>query len=369
VAKINVLVGLSGGIDSSLTMYLLKERGFNPIGVTMNFDNNIFSENIDIEKNMNTCLSKKNREAINEIRALTDRFNVPFYEIDLSKEFSEFVLQYFKNEYLKGKTPNPCIMCNKKIKFDLLLQKAQDMGISFDYFATGHYAKIEYDDKNGRYLLRKGIDPKKDQSYFLSLLSQDVLKKTIFPLGDWIKEDVRKKVYELNFFSYNKKESQDFYSGDLNKLFGLEDNLGGNIVNSNGKSLGLHNGLHNYTIGQRRGINIAAGKPIYVTKIDKEENIIVVGEESELFSSRFKVTNFNWVSIPPQNSPLKVNGRIRYRHKEAPCIITPADENSIIVEFVTPERAITPGQIFVAYNNDVVVGGGFINNGECKIEN
>ncbi len=348
---------MSGGVDSSVTLHLLKERGFNPIGATMLFNNNIFTPNIRAD--INTCFSNKSREDIDEIRALTDRFGIQFYEIDLSSEFSSSVLTYFKNEYLNGRTPNPCVVCNRDIKFGVLLKKAEALGINFDYISTGHYAKVEYDKISERYFLKKANDLKKDQSYFLSLLSQDTLKKVIFPLGDFTKDEVRRLGRELRLTSSNKKESQDFYTEDLNELFDIK-NSKGDIVNSKGDFFGYHRGIHNYTIGQRRGVNVAAGVPVYVTKIDKSNNKIIIGEDYELLSSKLKVTNFNWVSIPSQEKSFKAEGRVRYRHKETPCLITPIERDSIIVEFEKPERAITPGQLFVAYDGDLVIGAGFI---------
>lgn len=350
-----VLVGLSGGVDSSVTAALLKEKGFNVAGVTMKiWDNSFKSSNL-----RSACYGADEVHDIEDAQKVANDLNIPFHVIDLSKEYKDNIVTYFKNEYLSGRTPNPCVMCNQNIKFYALLEKAKESGIKFDVFATGHYAKVEYDKKTDRYFLKKAKYTRKDQSYFLSFLSQEQLSKVMFPLGKFTKEAVRAKAESFGLFVHDKKESQDFFSGDYNELLNNPESSGP-IINSDGKVLGKHNGIWNYTIGQRKGLGISYKAPLYVTRIDKENNAIIVGLENELYSDELTVTKINWISIHEPNKPFNASAKIRYMHKEAEALITPLSNREVQIKFKEPQRSIAPGQISVFYDKDIVLGGGII---------
>ena len=351
-----VVVGLSGGIDSSVAAALLIEKGYNVIGTTMK----IWNEKISPANFKNACFSRNEKEDLEIIKQTVDLLKIPFHIIDLSKEYNDYIINYFKSEYNEGRTPNPCVVCNKNVKFKALLNNLTKTGVSFDYFATGHYAKIEYDKTSSRYHLKKALDSTKDQSYFLSLLSQEQLSKIIFPLSDLTKKKVREIAESLKLPSSKKKESQDFYSGEYTELLEKKNISRGLIKNERGETLGEHKGIIYYTIGQRRGLGISYNEPLYVTRIDKYSNIVYVGKEEALFKDEVYVKNLNWISIPYLDNEIKIKCKIRYLHKEADAVIKPIESGKVFVKFDVPQKSITPGQFAVFYKEDSVVGAGVI---------
>jgi tRNA-specific 2-thiouridylase len=353
--KIKVAVGLSGGVDSSVSALLLKEKGYEVIGIFMK----IFDEKDRKFLSFKSACYGPEEKDIEDAERVCKILNIPFYTIDLKSEYHEIVFGYFKDEYLRGKTPNPCVICNRFLKFDILLKKAFSSGIEFDYFATGHYARVFYDKKRKRYILKRGIDKDKDQSYFLFLLTQEQLSKIIFPLGEYKKIEVRKIARKNNLPLSDKEESQDFIKGDRYFIFG-NFKKDGDIVDKKGNILGRHKGIIYYTIGQRKGLGIAKGKPLYVIEIDEKNNKIVVGEEKDLYKKILIAENTNFISIEKLEKIMEVKAKIRYKHNPAKAIITPIENNKVKVEFKKPQRAPTPGQAVVFYENDEVVGGGFI---------
>jgi len=349
-----VLVGLSGGVDSSVTAGILKEKGHDVTGATMK----IWDDSFRSTGTGSACFGKDEENDLADIKKLCSHLDIPYHIIDLSKEYKDIVLKYFQDEYCDGKTPNPCVICNARMKFNLLLERARDSGIDFDYFATGHYAKVELDKTSNRYILKKAAYLRKDQSYFLTFLTQEQLSRVMFPLGDFTKEEVRKTAMNFGLHIHDKIESQDFYSGDYNDL--ISPMQKGKIVDTSGKILGEHEGISHYTIGQRRGLGISSNKPLYVVGIDKEKNLIIVGEETFLFKSKLTAKEINWVSIEKPKTEFFAKARIRYKHEEAIARITPVENDRFLVEFYDDQKSITPGQIVVFYDNDVVLGGGII---------
>lgn len=360
--KSTVVVGMSGGVDSTMAAYILKEQGFKVVGVTMA----IWDPSIDIpDLGKSGCFGPGEEKDIKFALAICKKLGIEHHVLDLKKEYKESVLNYFCNEYVCGKTPNPCVMCNQKIKFGALLQKTRDAGIAFDHFATGHYVKVGQDPSTKRYILKKALDPKKDQSYFLSYLTQDQLKQLIFPLGEKTKNDIKRIATELGFKEVAERgESQDFIeTDDYSVLFNKKDIRPGDILDVNGKKIGTHRGIVHYTIGQRKGLGVSGGDSgiLYVLKIDAQNNTITVGAESNLLSKELTASNMNWIAIPELTSPIKVNAKIRQQHKEAPALISPIAGGKVKAVFDSPQRAITPGQTVVFYDNDIVLGGGIIN--------
>ncbi len=306
------------------------------------------------------CFGPHEEKDIESAREICRLLGIPFYSINLAKEYRSIVLDYFRREYLSGRTPNPCIICNKRIKFELLIEKAWQSGISFDYFATGHYARI---DKLGtRLVLKRAADPQKDQTYFLYTLSQKQLSRTIFPLGHLTKARVRELATAMGLPTADRPESQDFISnGNYQVLFAPQEIVPGEIVDDDGNVLGKHKGLIFYTVGQRKGLGIAHKKPLYVLRIDPSKNRLIVGEENRLYQRRALIHEVNFISINRLVEPMEVTAKIRYQHQEAPAIIKPGPgPREVILEFHTPQKAVTPGQSAVFYSGDVVVGGGII---------
>jgi len=359
MSKGRVIVALSGGVDSAVAAALLKEEGYEVTGVTMAiWDGKASGE----AGGRHACYGPGETEDIEDARRVAQRLGIPFYVFDLKSEYRASVLDYFRRQYLAGRTPNPCVMCNRWVKFGALMEKARHRGIEFDYFATGHYARVEYDGTRGRYLLKKARDWRKDQSYFLYYLSQEQLGRCLFPLGTYLKEEVRSMARNLRLTIHAKPESQDFAAGGYLSL--LEGSpQPGPIMNRQGEILGQHRGIVFYTIGQRRGLGLAAGKPLYVTAIDREKNVIVVGTEEEVLGHSLVASGANWIAIEELTEPLQAKAKIRYRHQEAEAGVTPLDSGKVRVEFKEPQRAITPGQGVVFYNGDTVVGGGTIEQG------
>lgn len=357
---------MSGGVDSSLAAFLLKEKGYEVIGITLKLWD--YSEvGGDLYKDGRCC----SLDSMNDARNTCQKIGAPHYVLDFREEFKEEVISNFISEYKKGRTPNPCIVCNTEIKWKLLWNKAKELGA--DYLATGHYARIDYSDENGRYLLLKGVDSTKDQSYALWGLSQENLSKTIFPLGELTKKEVRELARKYNLKTAFKEESQEicFVPDDDYERFLREwDNRDseksfsriktGTVYNLKKERLGEHRGIPFYTIGQRKGLNIALGKPLYVIKIDAEENVVYVGENEDLFKSTFIVSNLNWISVPKLNDRMECLVKIRYMHTPANATILPYSENKVKIIFEKPERAITPGQSAVFYEGEKVIGGGII---------
>jgi len=356
MSKGKVIVGMSGGVDSSVAAALLKEEGYEVIGVTMKIWD---GGTIPKEGAHHACYGPGEEEDIKDAQKVAQILGIPFYIFDLKQEYKTFVLDYFSREYLSGRTPNPCIRCNQQVKFGAMVKKIYDSGIKFDYFATGHYIRVEYDKAGHQYLLKKAKNLKKDQSYFLYSLSQEQLGHILFPIGDYTKEEVKKIARNLELGINNKPESQDFITGGYSFLFNKVIRSGP-ILDQQGKILGRHKGIPFYTIGQRKGLGISSGERLYVTAIDPKRDAIVVGTKKDLLGDKLIASDLNWIDIKKIEKSIKVKAKIRYRHKEAEVEIIPLDKGKISVKFREPQTAITPGQAIVFYDGDVVVGGGVI---------
>jgi len=309
------------------------------------------------------CYGSGEADDIEAAKKVAGQLDIPYHVLDLHAEYQQAVLEYFRDEYLAGKTPNPCVVCNQKIKFGLLLEKAQQSGLSFDFFATGHYARIEQDPQNQRFFLEKSIDIKKDQTYFLYRLTQKQLAKVIFPLGSLLKNDVKKIANEIGLKGLaDKPESQDFYEGEgFGDFFDAADSQPGDIIDTSGQIVGKHHGLIHYTVGQRKGLNIGGLKePLYVIALDSKNNRVIVGHREKLMAKTLIADCLNWISIKTLESPLKATAKIRSTQPEKPCTLIPLDEHRIRVDFDEPQMAVTPGQSIVFYDGDLVLGGGVI---------
>jgi len=354
--KDRVVIGLSGGVDSSTAAALLLEQGYDVVGVTLKMWRNDCAD-----KSESQCGES---HSFVDAREISSKLGIPFYVIDESEKFKKVVIDYFASEYKSGKTPNPCVVCNEKIKFSALINCANELGAK--YVATGHYAKVEFFQQHNRWLLKRGTDLKKDQSYFLFSLKQEQLARIIFPLGNIQKEITRELAAKYNLRTAKKAESQEIcfvpdkdYAQFLKKL-GLINEKKGEIINSSGKLLGYHDGIHLFTIGQRKGIKIAAPQPYYVIDIDPENNRVIVGSKTDLISNELKAVQCNWIMFETLQQEMDVMAKIRYNHPGSSATIIPQKDWNVLVRFHTPQRAITPGQACVFYKNDIVVGGGWI---------
>ena len=349
-----VIVGLSGGVDSSVAAYLLKEAGYKVIGVTMAIWDGQYKSTGN-----HACYGSDEEEEIGEAREVAGKLGIPYHVFNCSAEYKQAVLDYFKSEYLAGRTPNPCIQCNQLIKFGMLPSMARKSGIQFDYFATGHYARVGFDEKYQRYVLKKALDLKKDQTYFIHRLSQDQLKQALMPIGTYNKPEIKELARKVGITTVDLEESQDFYSGDYKDLLEVEEKPG-NIVDSKGKILGRHKGIWNYTIGQRKGLGIAYAEPLYVIGLNREENTVVVGVREETYNGSFIVSDLNWIALESLTTAMDCTAKIRSAQAERNARIEPLEGGKVRVTFFHPNDAITPGQSAVFYDEEVVLGGGII---------
>jgi len=345
---------MSGGIDSSVAAALLVNQGYRVTGVTMK----TWAGGAAPVKARHGCYGPGEEDDIEDARKVAKKLGIDYHVIDLAAEYKTEVLDYFCREYKCGRTPNPCLVCNSRIKFGRLLDAAGESGIEFDYFATGHYARCERDLINGRYLLKKGKDQRKDQSYFLAFLKQEQLARILFPLGDHTKDEARAIASALGLDIKNKPESQDFIGFDYHMI--LEDMTPGPITDSTGKRLGTHRGLGLYTVGQRKGLDLSGG-PYYVTDIDAETNTVIVGRKEELLRSNLVASRLNWIAIERPHASMKLTAKIRYQHAGAEAEVVSLDMDRVEVRFSVPQSAIAPGQAIVFYDGPTVIGAGTIN--------
>jgi tRNA-uridine 2-sulfurtransferase len=353
-----VAVAMSGGVDSSTAAAILKEQGYAVIGLTMH----LWDAGSDGQENFGRCCSP---DDVRDARRVADQIGIPHYVINLRKDFEERVINDFVEEYLHGRTPNPCIRCNERMKFDLLLRKAEELGAIA--LATGHYARITFDPGRKRYLLLKGRDRNKDQSYFLFSMTQGQGSKVLFPLGEKTKGEVRQVAERFGLRVAQKRESQEIcfvpendYRRFVEQRKGETIGQPGEIINRQGKRLGHHRGIYSYTIGQRRGLGIASPNPLYVLALDVEKNCVIAGERDELMTFGLVAAQLNWISISRLEEKMESQVQIRYRHPGAPAILTPLEGGKLRVDFQNPQRGVTPGQAAVFYRGDEIVGGGWI---------
>ncbi len=343
-------------MDSSVAALLMQQQGFDCIGVTMKLYDGYDTDAVQGK----TCCSLND---VQDARSVAFSIGMPFYVFNFTQDFHTQVIDRFIASYEKGLTPNPCIDCNRYIKFDRLIQRALQMG--FDYVVTGHYAQVAKDPTTGRTLLKKGVDPTKDQSYVLFHMTQHQLSHLLLPLGSLPKTEVRRLASEFGFINAEKHDSQDIcfvpdgdYAAFIEKTTGKQYNSG-RFIDEDGNTLGTHKGLIHYTIGQRKGLGLSLPRPLYVADKNIAENTVLLAENKELYRSSFLVDDCNWISIPELTAPMQANVKARYRHQEQPATITP-QENGVLVNFEQPQRAITPGQAAVFYDGDTVIGGGTI---------
>jgi tRNA-specific 2-thiouridylase len=354
--RTRVAVGLSGGVDSSVAAALLCKQNYEVYGLTME----IYDGSVDLDESAkHACYGPGEKEDVESAAAICEKLKIPFQAIDLRQEYKNHVIDYFRNEYLEGKTPNPCVVCNQKLKFGFLLEKARQAGCEFDYFATGHYARIV---KSGsRFLLKRAADRSKDQTYFLYGLTPQQLARTLFPVGDHTKQQVREMAYSLSLETADREESQDFIDGgDYSILFSEDEIKAGEIVNEKGQVLGEHRGIIHYTIGQRRGLGIGSHQPLYVSRIDAASNRIVVSHH-EHRSNGLVAGDLNWIGVDRIERPQEVQVKIRLQHKETDATVYPPDGDQTRILFKKPQLSVTPGQSAVIYADDTVLGGGIIN--------
>jgi len=357
VKKQRVVVAMSGGVDSSVTAALLLEQGYEVIGMTMQiWDYAGYTATHD--DSFGSCCSL---DDVQDARRVAESLDIPFYVVNFEKDFQSRVIDRFCEDYFSGRTPNPCVLCNQTLKFELLMRRALEL--EADYLATGHYAQIVEDD--GRYFLTKGLDSAKDQSYFLFTLSQQQMAHTLFPLGGMSKPEVRALAARFDLRVAEKPESQDICfvpDGDYVRFLEEQrgsDQLNGEIVHVSGEVLGHHRGIYRYTVGQRRGLGIGWTAPLFVVGIDVENRRVIVGEKEHLSRSSLTVFDCNW-SIATPDQPFECRCRIRYRHQEVAARILPGENGEVHVEFAQPQAGITPGQAAVFYDGDRVLGGGWI---------
>ncbi len=354
-----VVVAMSGGVDSSVAAALLQERGFDVIGITMK----LFSlpEELCRSEDLRSCCG---RRAIEDAHRVAVHLGIPHYIADFQEEFEEAVISDFGREYGRGRTPNPCIRCNEHIKFKALLERARRLDA--DLLATGHHARVKWDGAVGLFLLRKGKDRAKDQSYFLYRLTQAQLARVLMPVGEFTKAEVREMAGRWKLPVAEKKESQetcfaplgnypDFLTKRVPAAF-----LPGPIKDAAGHLLGQHKGIGFYTVGQRRGLGISSSRPLYVVALDSPRNVVIVGPESDLYRKKLEASSLRLIALKNIEGPLAVRAKIRYKHAGAKAIVTPLSPGRIEVEYERPQRAITPGQSVVFYRRDIVLGGGII---------
>jgi tRNA-specific 2-thiouridylase len=377
--RTRVICGMSGGVDSSATAALLLEQGYEVIGITLK----LWPQDC-VSRAEDKCCGP---QAVTDARAVCHQLGIPYYLIDESAEFHQHVIQYFADEYKAGRTPNPCVMCNQNLKFGRLIDRANQLGAQ--YIATGHFARVERAvpgsagvspasaqetdcrrdagaPSAGRYLLKRGCDLKKDQSYFLFSLRQDQLARALFPLGEKTKSDTREVARHCRLKTADKEESMEICfvpDNDYGKFLeqaNLVRKHRGEIVDLHGRVLGQHDGIEFYTIGQRRGLGLTTPKPVYVVELDTVHNRVVVGDESALDCDEFSVANCNWIPCDQLAEPIEVTAKIRYNHPGTSATVTPAGQGGARVKLHEPQRAVTPGQAAVFYQNDLVIGGGWI---------
>ena len=350
-----VLIAMSGGVDSSVAAYLMKQRGCDCVGVTMRLFSN---DDIGLSRERSCC----SLDDVQDARSVAAKLAIPYYVFNFTGDFKLQVIDRFTSAYACGQTPNPCIDCNRYLKFERLYERAQLMGC--DAVVTGHYARIGQE--GGRWVLKKALDASKDQSYVLYSLTQEQLAHTRLPLGEFAKSDTRRIAEELGFFNARKPDSQDIcFVPDGDYAAFIERTTGktypeGNFVDEQGNVLGCHRGIIHYTIGQRRGLGIAAETPLYVKRIDPERNEVVLCRDEALYSRALTAKELNWMAFETPPESFRASAKIRYRHTEQPCTVTALPCGRVAVEFDEPQRAATPGQAVVFYNGDTVLGGGVI---------
>lgn len=355
-SKGRVMVAMSGGVDSSVAAALLLEQGYECIGVTMQ----LWPEDLPREHESGCC----SISAVEDARRVANKLGIPYYVLNFAHSFVEDVIDRFADEYLQGRTPNPCIICNEKVKFGTFLQKALEL--ECDYVATGHYAIVERDEATGRYLLKRGIDPQKDQSYTLYGLTQEQLSRTLFPLGRYRKDETRRIAREYGLITAAKPDSQEICfvpEGDYRAFmqrYRPESKKPGPIVDLDGNVLGEHQGIAFYTVGQRKGLGITHPTPLYVVAIDAANNAVVVGPREAVEGFSLLAHPVNLIALETLEAPRRVTCKIRYRVKDAPATIEPGPDGAVLTHFDEAQAAITPGQSVVWYEGDVVVGGGII---------
>jgi tRNA-specific 2-thiouridylase len=356
---VKVVIAMSGGVDSSVAAALLKKEGHEVIGVTMQL-----WPRSDDKHGGNGSRGCCGLDAIEDARRVAYRLGIPHYVMDFRDIFARRVIADFCREYGQGRTPNPCVACNNDIKFGVLRERAAELGA--DFIATGHYARIEVDETAGTCLLKKGADARKDQSYFLCRLTREQLGHTLFPVGNLTKDKVRQTAREMQLPVASRPESQEIcFVPDDNYMEFLKDYLPqasrpGPILDERGNILGQHRGITAYTIGQRRGLGIAAAEPLYVTAIEPGRNAVVVGTREQTYGTELVAGNLNWIATDRPERPIRVKARVRYRHTEAAATVSPLDKDHLYVKFAEPQMAITPGQTVAFYDGDTVIGGGTI---------
>jgi tRNA-specific 2-thiouridylase len=357
--RTRVVVGMSGGVDSSATAALLLEQGYDIVGITLK----LWPQDC-VSRAEDKCCGP---QAVMDARAVCNKLGVPYYLIDEAAEFQTKVIQYFADEYKAGRTPNPCVMCNQNLKFGRLIERADQLGAQ--YIATGHFARLEHTEDAGgrpRTLLKRGKDSRKDQSYFLFSLRQDQLARAMFPLGERTKSDTREVARHCQLKTADKEESMEICfvpDNDYGKFLqqaGLAEKHRGEIVDPRGTVLGHHEGIEFYTIGQRKGLGISSTRPLYVLELDPETNRVIVGDESALECSEFVADRCNWIPFDTPPESFEATVKVRYGHAGAPALIIPMASGRAKVKLHSPQRAITPGQAAVFYQDDLVLGGGWI---------
>ncbi|MBP3824272.1 MAG: tRNA 2-thiouridine(34) synthase MnmA [Butyrivibrio sp.] len=349
------LIAMSGGVDSSVAAALMLKKGFDCMGCTMRlYENDMIGEDL-----FGTCCSLKDTQ---DARAVCEKLGIEYNIYHYEAEFTKNVIEPFVCSYERGETPNPCIRCNKYLKFDILYEKAKALG--YDNIVTGHYARIE--ERDGHFYLLKAVDPGKDQSYVLYDLTEEQLSHTYFPLGEMTKNEAREIAAEYGFVNKDKKDSQDICfvpDGDyaaMIKRYRNKDYPKGDFVDLQGNVLGTHEGIINYTIGQRRGLGIPADRRLYVKRLDTENNRVILADDEDLFDKEVMVREFNWITGDAPSEPIRCLAKIRYRHKEQPATATIFADGKARIVFDEPQRAITPGQSAVLYDGEIVLGGGII---------